>query len=185
MAKKNFGEEPPVEGNVLLRNRPDPGEAVGRVLALVFVGFVISIFYLAMRNSWPDDDRFEQFMTFSAFLLFAAIPIYIFFVLLVKIYWFLFGGETVYYSESAIYIQQRKAIRQEVVIPWENITKVEPYEEPLICALIPTQDPAVRITYKTADGKTKKIRFGFRLNKEQQRYVVERVRELCVESFEK
>lgn len=170
--------------HVLLRNKPDRGEAVGRMIALGFVLFVVFILYAAMRGTWPDDDRLEQFISFSEFLLIAAIPIYTCFVLLVKIYWYGFGGETVYYSDSAIYIQQKKAVRREVVIPWENITKVEPYEEPLICAFLPTQDPKVRITYKTSDGKTKTIRFGFRLNDKQQRYVVERVRELCVESFE-
>ena len=184
MAKTNFRKDDNVNGRVLLRNKPDKGEALGRVLALGFVGFVIAIFYAAMCATWPEDDRFEMFVTFSTFLLIAAIPIYIFFVLLIKIYWYAFGGETVYYSDSAIYIQQKKAVRREVVIPWENVTKVEPYEEPLIYALIPTQDPTVRITYKTTDGKTKKIRFGFRLNKEQQEYVIDRVRELCVESFE-
>lgn len=170
--------------HIMLRNKPDPGEAVGRVISLVFVLFIIAILYAAMRNSWPDDSHFEQFMTFSVFLLFAAIPIYIFFALLIKIYWFLFGGETVYYSDSAIYIQQKKALRREVVIPWENVTKVEPYEEPLICILIPTQDPKVLLTYKVAEGKTRKIHFGFGLNKQQQTYVVKRINELLVESFE-
>ena len=170
--------------HVLLRNKPDRGEAVGRVIALGFVLLVVVILYAAMRDTWPDDDRLEQFISFSVFLLIAAIPIYTCFVLLVKIYWYGFGGETVYYSDATIYIQQRKAVRREVVIPWENITKVEPYEEPLVCAFLPTQDPKVRITYKTAAGKTKKIRFGFRLNKEQQTYVIERVQELIVESFE-
>ena len=184
MAKMNFKEDDTVNGRVMLRNKPDRGEALGRVLALGFMLFVIFILYAAMHDTWPDDSRLEQFMSFSAFLLIAAIPLYLCFVLLVKIYWYAFGGETVYYSDSAIYIQQKKAIRREVVIPWENVTKIEPYEEPLICILVPTQDPTVRITYKTAAGKTRKIRFGFRLNKEQQTYVIERVRELCVESFE-
>ena len=170
-------------GHIMLRNRPDKGEALGRVIALGFVLFIVFILYAAMHNTWPDDDRLEQFMSFAAFLLIAAIPLYLCFVLLVKIYWYAFGGETVYYSDSAIYIEQKKAIQREVVIPWESITKVEPYEEPLICMLLPTQDPTVCITYKTASGKTKKIRFGFRLNKEQQTYVIERVRELCLESF--
>ena len=67
--------------HIMLRNKPDSGEAVGRVISLVFVLFIISILYAAMRNSWPDDSHFEQFMTFSVFLLFAAIPIYIFFCL--------------------------------------------------------------------------------------------------------
>lgn len=170
--------------HILLRNKPDSGEAVGRVIALGILLFIIFIFYAAMRNSWPDDNRFEQFMDYTAFLLLAALPIYLCFVLLIKIYWFVLGGETIYYSDSAIYIQQKKALRREVVIPWENVTKVEPYEEPLIYILIPSQDPKVCITYKTADGKTKKIRCGFCLNKEQQTYVVERVRELLVESFQ-
>ena len=184
MAKTNLKEDDTVNGRVLLRNRPDPGEAFGRLLALGTLLFIIFIFYATMRNAWPDDDWLEQFMDFAAFLALAAFPIYLCFVLLIKIHWFLFGGETIYYSDSAIYIQQKKALRREVVIPWECVTKVESYEEPLICILVPTQDPKVSITYKTADGKTKKIRCGFRLNKEQQRYVVERVQELLVESFE-
>jgi hypothetical protein len=170
--------------HVMLRNKPDSGEAVGRVIALGILLFIIFIFYAAMRNSWPDDNRLEQFIDYTAFLILAALPIYLCFVLLIKIYWFVFGGETICYSDSAIYIQQKKALRREVVIPWECVTKVEPYEEPLICILLPTQDPKVCITYRTADGKTKRIRCGFRLNKEQQTYVVERVRELLVESFQ-
>jgi len=132
--------------HIMLRNRPDKGEALGRVIALGFVLFIVFILYAAMHNTWPDDDRLEQFMSFAAFLLIAAIPLYLCFVLLVKIYWYAFGGETVYYSDSAIYIEQKKAIQREVVIPWESITKVEPYEEPLICMLLPTQDPTVCIT---------------------------------------
>ena len=116
-------------GHIMLRNRPDKGEALGRVIALGFVLFIVFILYAAMHNTWPDDDRLEQFMSFAAFLLIAAIPLYLCFVLLVKIYWYAFGGETVYYSDSAIYIEQKKAIQREVVIPWESITKVEPYED--------------------------------------------------------
>ncbi|MCR4826320.1 MAG: hypothetical protein K5882_05135 [Bacteroidales bacterium] len=171
-------------GHIMLRNRPDKGEALGRVIALGFVLFIVFILYAAMHNTWPDDDRLEQFMSFAAFLLIAAIPLYLCFVLLVKIYWYAFGGETVYYSDSAIYIEQKKAIQREVVIPWESITKVEPYEEPLICMLLPTQDPKVLLTYKVAEGKTRKIHFGFGLNKQQQTYVVKRINELLVESFE-
>ena len=170
--------------HVMLRNKPDKGEALGRVLALGFVLFIVFILYAAMHNTWPDDSRLEQFMSFAAFLVIAAIPLYLCFVLLVKIYWYAFGGETVYYSDSAIYIQQKKAIQREVVIPWESITKVEPYEEPLICMLLPTQDPKVLLTYKVAEGKTRKIHFGFGLNKQQQTYVVKRINELLVESFE-
>lgn len=184
MTKKNFWEETPIEGNVLLRNNPDPGEAVGRLIALGVLLLLVFILYAAMRSAWRDDALLEKFVDFSVFLLFATIPIYLCFVLMIKIYWFVCGGETIYYSDSAIYIQQKKAVRREVVIPWENVTKIEPYEEPLIYILIPTPDPKVRLSYKTAEGKTKKIRFGFGLNKQQQTYVVERVRELLVESFE-
>jgi len=170
--------------HVLLRNKPDPGGAFGWLIALGIILFFIYIFYSVMLDSWPNDDLLEQFLDYIAFLIVAAFPIYLCFVLLIKIYWYVLGGETIYYSDSVIYIQQKKALRREVVIPWECITKVEPYEEPLICILIPTQDPKVSITYKTADGKTKKIRCGFHLNKEQQTFVVDRIRELCVESFE-
>ncbi|MBR4638707.1 MAG: hypothetical protein IKO81_08705, partial [Bacteroidales bacterium] len=54
--------------HIMLRNRPDKGEALGRVIALGFVLFIVFILYAAMHNTWPDDDRLEQFMSFAAFL---------------------------------------------------------------------------------------------------------------------
>ena len=47
-----------------------------------------------------------------------------------------------------------------------------------------TVNGRVLLRNKPDRGEARKIRFGFRLNKEQQTYVIERVRELCVEGFE-
>ena len=46
-------------------------------------------------------------------------------------------------------------------------------------------DETLCLTYKNARGKTKKVRFGLLLNENQQKIVVERIKELCVEGFGK
>lgn len=42
-----------------------------------------------------------------------------------------------------------------------------------------------QITYKNSKGKTKKMRFGLLINRGQLEYVMKRIHELLVESFEK
>jgi hypothetical protein len=165
-----------------LRNKPDPGGVIAHGIALgVLLLFFIPISILFFEESSPIITDFVDFLFFVVII---VLPGWFIFLLINAIYWEIFGGETIHYTLSAIYIQQKKIFRREVVIPWGCVTNVEPYDEPWILFVIPTQDPTVCITYKTPVGRTKKLRFGFHLSKEQQVYVVERVRELCVESFE-
>lgn len=176
------GNDSDVEGRVLLRNKPDPSGVVADCIGLgVVLLFYIPLVRFMFKEDW---DWFLYDLTdFFLFMVFVVGPIYGIFMLVNNIYWQLFGGEIVHYSSSAIYIQQKKLWRQEVVIPWDCVTDVEPYDEPVWLAIVPTKDPTVCLTYKTPDRKTRKIRFGFHLNDKQQAFVVERIRELLVESF--
>ena len=170
--------------HIMLRNKPDSSGAVADCIGLgIMLVFYIPLIHFMFEDGW--DWILYDFTEFFLFMVFIVGPGYGIFLLIHNIHWKLFGGEIVHYSSSAIYIQQKKLWRREVVIPWDSVTDVEPYDEPIWLALVPTKDPTVCLTYKTPAGTTRKIRFGFHLNKKQQAYVVERVRELCVESFEK
>ena len=46
-------------------------------------------------------------------------------------------------------------------------------------------DETLCLTYKNAKGKTEKVRFGLLLNENQQKIVVERIKELCEKNFGK
>ncbi len=185
MAKKNFWEKSTVEGNVLLRNKPDHGGAIGYVVALFPVLFLLLLFYAFIQEEWTWEGGIDALLDLLTIVAVAALPLLLYILILSKIYWELLGGETVYYSDSSIYIQQKKIVRKEVVIPWDCVLKVEAYDEPLLLLLVPTEDPTVCLTYKTPAGKTKKIRFGCHLNPKQQQFVVERINELLAEKFGK
>lgn len=116
-------------------------------------------------------------------LLIFALPIWIIFVLIVEIYWGFLGCEIVYYSESSLYIQQKQSFRRDAVIPWDCITDIESYDEPILYYALPTHDPTICITYKKADGQTKKFRFGYHLSPKQREIVIDRIQELLVENF--
>lgn len=176
------GYDKEVDEHVLLRNKPSSGGAIadciglGMVL-LFYVPFVVFMF----EDGW-DWFLYDVGDFFLCLSLIVA-PGYGIFLVISNIHWELFGGETVFYSKSDIYIQQKRMWRRDVVIPWKCVMSVEPYDEPVWLALVPTKDPTVCLTYKTPDKKTRKIRFGFKLNEKQRTYVVERIRDLLVESF--
>ena len=184
MANKQFWKKNKVEGSVLLRNQPDRGGLVGYVIVLFPILGLLLLFYTIFQENriWGYGiDAFRDLLTFMAL---TAFPGILCILTISKIYWELLGGETVYYSDSHIYIQQKKFLRKEDVIPWNCLVKVEPYDESLWLLLVPTEDPTVCLTYKKPNGKTRKIRFGCHLNPKQRKIVIDRIQELLVESCE-
>lgn len=166
-------------GHVLLRNKPDQGTALGQCVALG----IMCLFFIPFFTYWIQDfgpcTVEDILMTFVIF----ALPFWIIFVLLIEIYWGFLGSEIVYYSDSALYIQQKQSFRRDVVIPWDCITDIEPYDEPFFLYALPTHDPTICITYKKGDGSTKKARFGYHLSPKQREIVIDRIQELLVENF--
>ncbi|MCR4826316.1 MAG: hypothetical protein K5882_05115 [Bacteroidales bacterium] len=59
---------------------------------------------------------------------------------------------------------------------------VEPYSYPWYKFKGRDGDETLCLTYKNAKGKTKKVRFGLLRNDDQQECVIERIKELCVDS---
>lgn len=181
MAKKKFWEQTTVEGNVLLRNKPDAGTALGHCVALGIVAlFFVPIALAIIDESWT----MFSFVDFFILLVFFFIPLWIVIVLLIEIYWGFLGSETIYYSDTALYVQQKQSFRRDIVIPWDCITEIEPYDEPILYYALPTHDPTICITYKNANGQTKKFRFGYHLSPKKRKIVINRIQELLVESFE-
>lgn len=171
--------ETSVNGSILLRNKPDPGTALGQCVALG----VISMFTIPFFIIWMEEFDPIYIEDWLGSLLIFALPFWIIFVLIIEIYWGFLGSEIVYYSETAIYIQQKQSFRRDVVIPWDCITGIEPYDEPILLYALPTHDPTICITYKKADGKTRKARFGYHLSPKKREIVIERIQELLVENF--
>lgn len=180
MGKKKFWEKEEIEGHVLLRNKPDQSTAVGHCFGLGIVSFFfVPMFIMSLEFIDPYDIADILIM-----LLFFFPPLWIIIVLLIEIYWGFLGSEVVYYSDTMLYIQQKQSFRRDVVIPWNSITDIEPYDEPILLYALPTHDPTICITYKKADGKTKKFRFGYHLSLKQRGIVIDRIQELLVENFE-
>ena len=168
-----------VNGSVLFYNKPDAGTALGQCVALGIVAlFFVPIASALFDNTWEFD-----FVDFFILIVFFLIPLWIVIVLLIEIYWGFLGSETIYYSESALYIQQKQSFRRDMVIPWACITDIEPYDEPILFYALPTHDPTICITYKKDDGRTKKVRFGYHLSPKKRKLVIERIQELLVETF--
>lgn len=179
MEKKRFWEKEEIEGLVLLRNKPDQGTALGHCFGLGIVSFFfVPMFIMSLEFIDPYDIADILIM-----LLFFFPPLWIIVVLLIEIYWGFLGSEIVYYSDTMLYIQQKQSFRRDVVIPWNSITDIEPYDEPILYYGLPTHDPTITLHYKTNEGKTKKVRFGYHLSPKQRELVIERIQELLVENF--
>lgn len=175
----NLFRKTPVNGSVLLYNKPDAGTALGQCVALgIMCLFFIPFFTYWIQNFGPCTVE-DILMTFVIF----ALPFWIIFVLLIEIYWGFLGSEIVYYSDSALYIQQKQSFRKDIIIPWDSITGIEPYDEPILYYALPTHDPTICVTYKKADGRMKKFRFGYHLSPKKRELVIERIQELLVKNF--
>ena len=167
-----------IEGNILLRNKPDPGAALAQFIVLgILSTFLIPLFlYLLNENFYDIVDFLLLLLVFSPLF-------WIVLVLIIEIYWGFLGSEIIYYSDKAFYIQQKQSFRRDVVIPWNCITDIEPYDEPILFYALPTHDPTICITYKKANGRMKKARFGYHLSPKKREVVIERIQELLVENF--
>lgn len=169
----------PVNGSVLLYNKPDAGTALGQCVALGIVAmFFVPIVIAVFDKTWTLD-----FVDFFVLIVFILIPFWIVIVLLIEIYWGFLGNEIIYYSDTALYVQQKQSFRRDVVIPWDCITDIEPYDEPILYYALPTHDPTICITYKKANGQTKKFRFGYHLSPNKRELVIERLQKLLVKNF--
>lgn len=178
----NLFRKTPVNGSVLLYNKPDAGTALGQCVALGIVVLFFVPFALAIIDeSWTT----PSFVDFFILFVFFFIPLWIVIVLLIEIYWGFLGSETIYYSETALYVLQKQSFRRDVVIPWDCITDIEPYDESILYYALPTHDPTICITYKKANGQTKKFRFGYHLSPKKRELVIERIQELLVKNFGK
>ena len=178
MGKKRFWGKEEIEGHVLLHNKPDPGAALAQFIVLgILSTFFIPLFFVILdENIWDIVDFLLLLLFFSPFF-------WIVIVLLIEIYWGFLGGEIIYYSDKALYIQQKQSFRRDVVIPWDCITDIEPYDEPILLYALPTHDPTICITYKKANGRMKKARFGYHLSPKKREVVIERIQELLVKNF--
>ena len=178
MGKKRFWGKEEIEDHVLLRNKPDPGTALAQFIVLgILSTFFIPLFFVILdENIWDIVDFLLLLLFFSPFF-------WIVIVLFIEIYWGFLGGEIIYYSDKALYIQQKQSFRRDVVIPWDCITDIEPYDEPILLYALPTHDPTICISYKKADGETKKFRFGYHLSPKKREVVIERIQELLVKNF--
>ena len=176
----NLFRKTPVNGSVLLYNKSDAGTALGQCVALGIVAmFFVPIAVAIFDESWLMSSFFDIFVL----LLFFFIPLWIVVVLLIEIYWGFLGSEIIYYSDTALYIQQKQSFRRDVVIPWDCITDIEPYDEPILYYALPTHDPTICVTYKKANGRMKKFRFGYHLSPKKREIVIDRIQELLVENF--
>ena len=169
----------PVNGSVLLYNKPDAGTALGQCVALG----IVAMFFVPIVSAVFDKTWTLVFVDFFILIVFVLIPLWIVIVLLIEIYWGFLGSEIIYYSDTALYVQQKQSFRRDVVIPWDCITDIEPYDEPILYYALPTHDPTICITYKKANGRTKKFRFGYHLSPKKRELVIERIQKLLVKSF--
>jgi len=164
--------------HILLRNKPDPGTALGQCVALG----IVSCYFIPMCMVIVEEVGPFAFVDY-AMVLFVIPSLLIIFALLIEIYWGFLGSEIVYYSDTHLYIQQKQSYRRDMVLSWDCITHIEPYDEPILYLLLPTHDPTICLHYKTNQGKSKKFRFGYHLSPKQREIVIDRIQNLLVESF--
>ena len=178
MGKKRFWRKEEIEGHVLMHNKPDPGAALAQFIVLgILSTFLIPLFvYLVNENFYDLVDFLILLLVFSPLF-------WIVIVLIIEIYWGFLGSEILYYSDKALYIQQKQSFRRDIVIPWDCVTDIEPYDEPILFYALPTHDPTICITYKKKNARTKKVRFGYHLSPKKREVVIERLQELLVKNF--
>ena len=162
----------------MLYNKPDKGGIIPLGIALGILLLFFVPFSTFVLESGPVD-FFDEFLLRSIVL---GLPGYIIFILIYSILWELMGEEKISYTETQILIRQKVTFAKEYVIPLDSIMEVEPYDEPLIYAALPTRDPCVRLSYKTGNNEIRKVYFGYHLSQKQQKNMVESIRELLVES---
>lgn len=176
---------------LLLRSRPEPDNIlVFGMETLIGLFFCFSAFYFVISEifkiGWQELDGFWSFLYvfFQAFII-CGVPIFYTLVILDALIWQIKGKEPVTYSDKDLLIQYKSLFSREWRIPWDCILNVEPFSYPWYKFKGRDGDETLCLTYKNAKGKTKKVRFGLLRNEDQQEFVVERIKELCVENFGK
>ena len=174
----------------LLRSRPEPDNILvfgGTTLIGLFFCFTAFYFVISeiIEIGWQGLDGFGPFLKLfiQAFII-CGIPIAYTLMVLDMLIWQIKGEELVTYSEKDLLIQHKSRLfSKEWRIPWDCILNVEPYSYLWYKLKGRDGDETLCLTYKNAKGKTKKVRFGLLLNEDQQEFVIERIKELCVKNF--
>ena len=173
----------------LLRSRPEPDNIlVFGIATLIGLFFSFMAFYFVISEmieiGWQGLDGFGPFLKLfiQAFII-CGIPIAYTLMVLDMLIWQIKGEELVTYSEKDLLIQHKSLFSGEWRIPWDCILEVKAYSYPWYKFKGRDGDETLCLTYKNAKDKTQKVRFGLLLNEDQQEFVVERIKELCVEKF--
>ena len=175
----------------LLSSRPEPDNIlVFGIATLIGLFFCFVAFYFMISEmieiGWHGLDGFWPFLhLFIQAFIICGVPVSYTLMVLDLLIWQIKGKELVTYSDEDLLIQHKSLFSKEWRIPWDCILNVEPYSYPWYKFKGRDGDETLCLTYKNAKGKTKKVRFGLLLNEDQQKIVIERIKELCVESFEK
>ena len=176
---------------LLLRSRPEPDNILvfgGTTLIGLFFCFTAFYFVISeiIEIGWQGLGGFGPFLKLfiQAFII-CGIPIAYTLMVLDMLIWQIKGEELVSYSEKDLLVQHKSLFSKEWRIPWDCILEVKAYSYPWYKFKGRDGDETLCLTYKNAKDKTKKVRFGLLLNEDQQEFVVERIKELCVKNFGK
>lgn len=175
----------------LLSSRPEPDNIlVFGIATLIGLFFCFVAFYFVISEmieiGWHGLDGFWPFLhLFIQAFIICGVPVSYTLMVLDLLIWQIKGKELVTYSDEDLLIQHKSLFSGEWRIPWDCILNVEPYSYPWYKFKGRDGDETLCLTYKNAKDKTQKVRFGLLLNEEQQEFVIERIKELCVENFGK
>ena len=173
----------------LLSNRPEPDNIlVFGIATLIGLFFCFMAFYFVISEmieiGWQGLNGFWSFLhLFIQAFIICGVPVAYTLMVLYLLIWQIKGKELVTYSDKDLLIQHQSLFSKEWRIPWDCILNVESFSYPWYKFKGRDGDETLCLTYKNARGKTKKVRFGLLLNENQQKIVVERIKELCVENF--
>lgn len=175
----------------LLSSRPEPDNIlVFGIATLIGLFFCFMAFYFVISEmieiGWQGLDGFWPFLhLFIQAFIICGVPVAYTLMVLDLLIWQIKGKELVTYSDKDLLIQHQSLFSKELRIPWDCILNVESFSYPWYKFKGRDGDETLCLTYKNARGKTKKVRFGLLLNENQQKIVVERIKELCVKNFGK
>ncbi len=175
----------------LLSSRPEPDNIlVFGIATLIGLFFCFVAFYFVISEmieiGWQGLDGFWPFLhLFIQAFIICGVPVAYTLMVLDLLIWQIKGKELVTYSDKDLLIQHQSLFSKEWRISWDCILNVEPFSYPWYKFKGRDGDETLCLTYKNAKGKTKKVRFGLLLNENQQKIVVERIKELCVKNFGK
>lgn len=175
----------------LLSSRPEPDNIlVFGIATLIGLFFCFMAFYFVISEmieiGWQGLDGFWPFLhLFIQAFIICGVPVAYTLMVLDLLIWQIKGKELVTYSDKDLLILHQSLFCKEWRIPWDCILNVESFSYPWYKFKGRDGDETLCLTYKNARGKTKKVRFGLLLNENQQKIVVERIKELCVKNFGK